>query len=158
MAVHSRPGGGITLLVLNPVNIQRMYEPGGITYRWMRNIVREVEVDAIATCPVRTGEMKSQHGISITPLPNGLQANVRNTSAHAIFVHEGTRDQYGTRMFIGWGPWAGGNRTASRGLRRYPKGTGFWFLDKWRVRGQRANPWLRNAMQRVLAAHRIPTL
>lgn len=90
-------GEGITVLVLNEANIARMFEPGGITFRWMKNVVQEIDHLAVVHVITRAkgygkGVLEASIGHSVTPAGSRhLQANVRSSDPHAIFVHEGTR-------------------------------------------------------------------
>lgn len=150
--VATRSAGGITLLVLNPAAIQREYEPGGITWRYFRDIARETaEVAKAKLIPgrgYRTGELQRSVDFSVTPVPNGLQANVRASANHALYYHEGTAN-HGTGYIYPRHVYASGQqprlRFVSRGRR--------WDLP--RVRGQVGHPFLNDAKTEVLQAHGI---
>lgn len=141
-----RPGGGITVLVLDHRAIGMMYVPGGITYRFFNQVAREIQVAASAKLVpghgYRTGELQRSLGHSVTPIPSGLLAHVRATAAHAVYYHEGTADKGMGRIYP----------KNSRRLRFYSLGK-LWVLRS--VRGQRGHPFIDEAKSEVLRARGI---
>jgi len=110
--------------------------PGGDVNKFVKMANREVYAEAVATAPVRTGNLKDSH-VNAGVLVHGLRAEARvnNVSPHAEWVHDGTTGPIGptSHQFL--------KLPAGRNAR------GFIYLRS--VRGQRANPWLRRAGEKV---------
>jgi hypothetical protein len=127
--------------------IDAMHLPGGDVWNWAAGLKHEMEVLAKAKAPKRTGHLAES--VSTSQGSNALGTFVTmGASAHyAAWVHEGTHGPIFPRganylKFRGQGVWAGGN---SR--------DGYWRLPS--VSGQRSQPFLRDAMEEVLARHRV---
>jgi hypothetical protein len=90
---RSRSGGGITVLVLNRAAIAGFNFPGGMTYRWVREKARLIQLRAAVKLGpghgLRTGELLRSLGSSATPTGGGVVGNVRATARHAYWYHEG---------------------------------------------------------------------
>lgn len=122
------------IFVPNQPGISSMNFPGGHVYRFTRRMGRNTSALGRRYAPSRTGEMV--RGIDdpiVTPRPSGVDAFVWSTAGHTMFVHEGTRTPI-TRPNGGWMPIHNASRTAVLTFRK-------------RVRGQRANPFLANALR-----------
>jgi hypothetical protein len=122
--------------------IHSMALPGGSVHSWTKGVVREMEAEAIATCPRRTGAMATHHGHSVGTNAHGTFGYVTNDADYAMAVHEGTH-----------GPIrAVGNYMVVR-----PAPHSFYAQHTRRktVAGQRAQPWIAEAMVAVLAAHGV---
>ena len=100
-------------------------------------------------CPVDTGRTRASLHLEMR-LENGLPvARVGSNLPHVVFVHEGTGIYAGrgyitprTARVLRW-PNTGGT---SRGGRRYAGGSTESYIYATRVRGQRAQPFLRDAL------------
>lgn len=94
--------------------------------------------EAIDVAPERTGTLRDSHFINrARPTGRGtITASVGNNADYALYVHQGTTGPIvpdGEALaWDGWGPWAGTR----------------WFAPKG-VAGQRAQPWLVAAYNRV---------
>ncbi len=129
--------------------IAALHEPGGDIWNWSVGVKDEIVAGAKVICPKRTGQLaESIHG-SVGANTLGTFINVSAEASYAGFVHEGTftpiLPRFATYMkFRGYGPWTGGNATPP---------DGYWRLRS--VQGQRAQPFLRDAMDAVFASHGI---
>lgn len=123
--------------------IQTMFDPGGSIHRWTTDFTREVEAEAVRRCPVAreqwglfrvAGGLKMGHRSTVGTNRFGTVGSVRNDRSYAMYVHDGT------------------STVVARG--RYMKFNinGRTFRKK-EVRGQRAQPWLRDALAVVSARH-----
>lgn len=134
---------------VNTVGIQSLFEPGGDVMRFTRKVGKEIEVVAIAKAPVgksgTAGTLKASHRVFATPRNMyGCYAVVRNDARHSEFVHGGTgnngasfiRPKHAKRL----GPFIG----LSGGI-VWPS----------KVRGQTANPWLREAGREVMLRYGV---
>lgn len=110
--------------------------PGGMVWRWARQ--RAVRIERLAKLNVksRTGELARSISVSYeTAPPKQVTMNVVAGAAHGLWVHEGTRSPIvslsgGYMVLPPWGP--------------YP------MLKKTSVSGQRANPFLADALHEVM--------
>lgn len=89
--------GGITLLVLDHKKIDALFQPGGITFRWMRNVAQEVDhlaVEHIVEGAKGYGKGVLETSISHSVTPAGarnLVSHVTSSDPNAMFVHQGVR-------------------------------------------------------------------
>jgi hypothetical protein len=124
-------------LVVYDTLIARMSLPGGRTYQWVVGKRRRIENAARAFAPVRTGELKASiRGSYVKSRPNHVVMHVTASAEHALYVHEGT------------GPWI--RPTGSKFLRLKPGPNHPNPTYREAVRGQRANPFLANALDTVM--------
>jgi hypothetical protein len=127
--------------------IASMYRsPTGSIHRWTSGITRQTEAVAIINCPVRTGHMATQHFHTVGSNQFGTFGYVGNHARYSKFVHEGTA-----------GEGAGLILPRRRYMIVRPSPHSFYSRPTKRteVRGQRSQPWIREAMESVLAAHRV---
>lgn len=126
-----------TRLVIYDSAIAAMSLPGGQTWRWAFQRRRKVERLAKEFVPVRSGNLKRNiFGYYEPSRPNLIVMEVWCQSDHAIYVHEGT-----TGPIL---PQRGQYMTLK------PAYNGFPVTKQRQVRGQRANPFLDNALQTVM--------
>jgi hypothetical protein len=150
----------VTLRIFDS-RIDQMVQPGGITNRWVRSLAREIELDAVARAPFRTGQLKASIRSSATPVPGpGVVGSVSVSVHYAQWVVHGTDELHSSpnwrrnpdrpfRKWRGWGRWAAGNSKMYPGQWRFP--TDHWYV----LQGQRPNPFLEEAMAVVLTSHRV---
>ena len=130
---------------VNSAAIESMFMPGGDVWAWGRDTGYEINAVARATAPSRTGHLRSAHGM--LQVPNGrtqVRTVVYNDADHARYVHDGT---VGPIM-----------STRPGGMMIVDPAPRSWFTRPTavhEVRGQRAQPWLREAMEDVLARRGI---
>ena len=123
-------------IVIYDSKIIAMSLPGGQTWRWARQ--RRARVERIAKMNVRsrTGELsRSIYGYYEPGPPNQIIMEVHAETDYALYVHEGTTgpitSDSGERMYLPpWGPYKARRVHA--------------------VRGQRANPYLADALEEVM--------
>lgn len=121
---------------VNLPGIMSMFAPGGDVFKTARAWAFESRQYMVATAPRRTGGLAGAHGIpSVTPQGLGVMYTVANRSRHAIWVHNGTTGPITPKRHQ-YLQLPGGPRAKS-------------------VRGQRAQPWMEDAMNAVLAKHGI---
>jgi hypothetical protein len=125
---------GVRLIIYDTV-IKSWSLPGGMTWRWARQRAVRIERLAKGNVHSRSGELAAS--ISVDPegaRPNQVIMNVRAGAEHGLWVHEGTRGPItagGKWMHLpAWGPHPA----------TYAKS----------VRGQRANPFLSDALEVVM--------
>lgn len=132
-------------VTVNSVALDRMFLPGGDVWAWGRNVGLEMQVEAIARAPGRTGFLKTQHGFVQTPRgKQNMQVTLYNDADYAKFVHEGTT-----------GPIRSTRPGGMLVVRPAPHSHFHRPVPVVSVDGQRANPWLRETMEDVLARHGI---
>lgn len=127
-------------LVVYDGAIAAMSLPGGATWRWAYQRRRRIERTARQFAPSRSGQMKNSiFGYYEPARPNQIVMEVWCQSDHAIYVHEGTASPEfpsifpQTANFLSLPPYG-----------RYPH------IRAHSVRGQRANPFLANALTSVM--------
>ena len=124
--------------------IDALFLPGGDVWGWARRMAQETESEAILRAPSRTDTLRSLHGSSVTPAGRTqVRWTVYNDAPYARFVHEGTT-----------GPITAASGGRLR-IRPAPHSNSPVPLFPVAVRGQRANPWIENASNAVLARHGI---
>lgn len=149
MSVRARYRG--TKVTVNTTAIQSLFLPGGGVADHGKQTGRKIRAAAEADAAkfVRSGDLLLSHtGPFYSPTWLGGHVTIGNTSDHARFVHEGTQ-----------GPILPRNHTGYLWIRPFPHSR-FAFDPSWaefggrtplpRVRGQRANPWMARAMDRVI--------
>jgi hypothetical protein len=120
--------------------------PRGLATAYVRRITRQIENRARLYAPVNTGNLRSSITSVVTSRGLTVSGVVGTPLEYAVYVHEGTRPHEITPRTPGgtltWkaGPGSGENRP---GPRVYARRT---FHP-----GTRANPFLRRAMEDVLA-------
>jgi hypothetical protein len=138
------------LRVTTDINaIQGQFLPGGDIWGTAKEWGNDMRAVAISTTPRRTGDMSRAFArISRTPSNLNVKVGLRNEADYAIFVHEGTM-----------GPIYPNNWTGKLWIRPYPHSYYLPVLEYARyggrtpvdsVSGQRAQPWIRQAMETVL--------
>jgi hypothetical protein len=162
MAIQGRPGGGIRL-VLNQPNITRMFEEGGMVFRYAAAFGREVqeraEVNLITAGGVKTGDLLTSLGHSTTPLPGRkVNTQVRAGARHALWYHDGTRPhEIHSRHTIV--VERNGKLFARLGVMRFfwdriasfnTQGGDFVFFSRVSHPGWKGNPFLANALRTVM--------
>lgn len=122
------------------VAMQSMFEATGDVGKAAKRAGRLIRHEAEAIAPVRSGELAASHTGPKTPTTFlGVHVVVGNNAAHAKFVHNGTT-----------GPIRA-TRHPQMVVRPAPHS---WYSEptyRDAVRGQRAQPWLRDAMYSVVA-------
>lgn len=153
---RERAGGGITVLVLDRAAIEAFNLPGGMTWNWANTFVARVEdLARLSLVPghgFRSGELSRSLGHSATPTVHGVVASVRATARHAIFYHNGTAEQ-GLGYIYAHEPIirdAKGRRLS--GGMYLPRHLGYRSRFEDAVHGQRAHPFLAEAMEKVFDA------
>ena len=130
---------------VNSAALDRMFLPGGDVWAWSRRVGRENLFTAIAIAPGRTGQLKAMHGLNQTPVGRQhVRYTVFNDAEYARFVHGGTT-----------GPITSTRPGGYLVVRPSPHSYFNREVPLASVAGQRANPWLREAMQTTLARHGI---
>jgi hypothetical protein len=113
-----------------------MSQPGGQIWRWAYQRRGRVERLAKVNAPIRSGELARSIEASYEPAaPHDVVMEVAATADYALFVHEGTDGpifpRESKRLFLpAWGPFR-------QSFPRY-------------VRGQRAQPFLADALREVM--------
>jgi hypothetical protein len=119
---------------VNTTALASMYLPAGDVWDWARKVALDMEIEAIAIAPFRTGALKLKHGTTTTPIGRyQVRATVHNDADYAAFVHDGT-STIRANMIVRPFPHS-----------YYPRP---WFRDQ--VRGQPPQPWLDEAKRTVL--------
>lgn len=116
--------------------ISGLFSRGGDASKHVTSFLRQTYYRAVATAPVRSGDVKRSHGRSGV-LKRGrfhAEGSVYNTSKHAPFVHEGVPG----RIFPKSGEFL---------VFRSRTGT---VIRRRSVRGQRANPWIADAAKKTM--------
>lgn len=96
---------GITVLVLDHAAFLRMNLPGGMTYRFVRNL--GIEIEGVAKANLRpghgyaTGHLAESIGSSATPAGEAVVGNVRASASYAKYVHDGTAPHHIRAKFGG---------------------------------------------------------
>jgi hypothetical protein len=116
--------------------------PGGMVYKWAYQKRVRLEALAKAGAPKRTGALAASVSGHYDKVPNGLMMSVSADAGYAAAVHEGTlganiRPKNGEYMRLRPG-------TSKR------TGRSYGFLYKKRVRGQRPQPFLADALDTVI--------
>lgn len=111
--------------------------PGGQAWNQMTLIGSDVAQVAIRTAPSRTGNLRRQHNVAVTPVGKyQCRFSVGNYADYADYVHGGTTGPimpHGDKLWIRAAPYS-----------RYPHGA-----VRFSVAGQKANPWIRDAAEAV---------
>jgi hypothetical protein len=132
-------------VTVNSTALDRMFLPGGDVWAWGRNVRLEMAAVAMETTPSRTGYMRTQNGSVETPRGRrDIQLTVYNDAPYAMYVHNGTT-----------GPIYSSRPGGMLLVRPSPYSNFHRFVPLEEVDGQSAQPWLRNAMEDVLARHGI---
>lgn len=137
-------------VIIYDAAVSALFQAGGDVTEWNFRQAKEIETLAKAMAPRRTGALSASHGMSQNRSAMGrFQTGYRvfADAPYARYVHEGT-GIYGPlgRPFTGRNGWMkipGVNPNASEAGNR--RGT----VVRW-VKGQRAQPWLRDAALAVL--------
>ena len=125
-------------VVLNKREVYKLLaSPNGDTARYLVRKAYQVQNKARVNCPVDSGNLRGSITHEIAQDGGGLSARVGTNVPYAIYVHEGT-GIYAGRGYI----------TPKKGKFLAWKGGGGWVFAK-RVRGQKANPFLRDALNSV---------
>ena len=140
-----------TKVTVNTTAIQSMFLPSGQVADHAKGTGRQIRAAAEADAAkfVRSGDLLHSHtGPYYSTTTLGGHVTIGNNSNHARYVHEGTH-----------GPIFPRNPTGFLWIRPAPH-SWFAFDPDWaeyggrtpltHVRGQRANPWMARAMQRVI--------
>lgn len=122
--------------------ISAMFARSGEVGALNSRIMARITARAIAAAPSRSGALKAAHRNG-GALKRGKYVNigtVYNTSEHASYVHEGT---YGPIL----------PKTSTK--MHLPAGGGYSARALSSVAGQRANPWMTRAANRVLSTYGV---
>jgi GNAT superfamily N-acetyltransferase len=124
-------------------NIARMHVRGGEINDEAQAITRRILPLARILSPKRTGNLARSHRRQVNQTLGvyGVRGSVRATASYARYVHRGT-----------YGPIVA--RHSSYMVLR-PAYRGFGVSRQTSVRGQRANPWLLEAANRVLLRYGV---
>jgi hypothetical protein len=136
-------------LVVYDTRIETMAAPGGSIWEWVGDKCREVRAEAIAGAPMRTGYLKGSIRVDRRKLVRGCVGRVRATAYYASWVHDGTGYQWAPRELHGEpGPGSKGRWRPGMELqfksKRWPGGS------LAGVRGQKAQPFLKDALDLVM--------
>lgn len=124
-------------VVVYDTRIQGMNVPGGEVNNYVRRKVGLTAVLAQEKAPVRTGRLKAGIRTDVRTVRNGTVGRVRSTAKHSLWVHEGTTGPiFGNAGFL----WVPSSKYGTRRVRRSE------------VAGQRANPFLAEALDVVMGA------
>jgi hypothetical protein len=126
-------------------NIAALFLPSGDAGRWIHKIADEMEDAVNASTPTRSGALRTHNRSERVAVGGAFFGNqyvaayeVTNDSPYFSYVHDGTRSQRGVRALPPGGP---GLNTVSRYAGQH---FGKKVMRKG-VRGQKENPWLRDA-------------
>lgn len=143
--------------------ISTLFQPGGDAWGFTKDVTAEIEAAAIATCPDKTGNLKSKHvrGARTTGI-YGCSGSVGNNASYAAFVHEGTANKgtgyiYPTRGKVLKLPVDGIYITRPDATRRHRARHNGDYILRSRVRGQKPQPWISEAASIVLSRHGVRT-
>lgn len=106
---------------------QFLHSPSGKVYRHFAAIMRATDNGAKRRAPVREGDLRGSIYHTMASGGLGLIGRCGATSAHAIYVHQGTHTPIWPR---------------SAKLLRLRAGNGYPVLYRREVRGQKPNPFL----------------
>jgi hypothetical protein len=121
---------------IDDAKIFGMASPGGMVWRWAFQRRRRVERVAKGLAPVRTGRLRESISGSYDPAPpDQVIMKVTASASYARYVHEGTG-----RIF-----------PRHSKVLRIPAGNGYPKITRPSVRGQRAQPFLSEALYIVMA-------
>lgn len=125
--------------------IDRYTLPGGEVFSYTRSLAVEMEREAKALAPVRTGALRSSlHAELNGSNRNGTNFRITAGADHALYVVYGTRGK------------------THHSMRLYGENPGGWLNTQyagyvghltWSVRGQLPNPFLQEALHAVLIQH-----
>lgn len=147
-AVSRVRGGASISTVVYESQIDAMFQPGGDVVDYANDNARDVAIEARSLAPVRDGILRA----FIRAVPSRsmgkrhVRSSVRSAARHSLWVHEGTRDMYG--MADDWQKLpAGGPKDITNSNSRHPVPSHFRPMVIRGRKGQRANPFLRNALR-----------
>lgn len=127
-------------IVIYDSAIAAMSLPGGSVWKFAHQRRTRVERIAKSTAPVRTGDLRAGIYATFEPAkPKNVIMEVHSGAGHSLWVHEGTKNN-------------GLGYIRPRNAKRLilPAGYGHRRHSLKKVHGQRANPWLRRALQEVM--------
>lgn len=125
-----------TVIIYDPV-LTAMSHPGGMVFKWAYQRNKKVERLAKLYAPKDTGNMARQITSSYQKVPNGVVMYVESPAKYSIYPHEGTQDyKHWKKMRIPPGVGTKGHRPVYTYFRR----------------GQRAKPFLTDALRAVMGA------
>lgn len=127
--------------------VERLFLPGGDAWDWLMRVGHEHTQMAIIESPSRTGYLRTQHNLSLTPVGRyNVRYSVGNWADYAVYVHEGTT---GPIVSTGWDDGS----PAFLAIRPMPHSR--FPVTKYlrSVSGQEANPWIARAGGIVLAKY-----
>ena len=137
--------------------IARYTLPGGKVFSYTREITREIEREARATAPVRTGRLRDSIGSSLEGTNQyGVNFKVSAGAGHAQYVVRVTAGKGPTGR---WGPYG---RHGGRLYTLYAEHPGGWLNTRYApyqyaqvhgFAGYGKNPFMEVALHTVLLAH-----
>lgn len=130
---------------VNSVGLDRLFMPGGDVWAWSRRVGREALFVAIAEAPARTGYLKTQHGMTQTPVGRrNVRFTIHNDAEYAKWVTNGT-----------YGPIRSSRPGGMLLIRPAPYSFFSRFVPLAEVRGQQSNNWMWRATEEVMRRHGI---
>ena len=151
-AVGDIRGGSDLTVVVYESQIDAMFQPGGEGVRYANTQARDVASDARSLAPERSGELRR----FIRAVPSrstgkrSVRSSVRSAARHSLWVHEGTAGDGAGYIYPArkramklppGGPTYHGGPSTSRHM-----GQKFKAMKLKKVRGQKGNPFLRQAL------------
>ena len=161
-AVGDIRGGSDLTVVVYESQLDAMFQPGGTGVRYANTQAREVASDARSNAPVRSGEL-SRFIRAVPSRSTGkrsVRSSVRSGARHSLWVHEGTAGDGAGYIYPArkramklppGGPTYHGGPSTSRHM-----GQKFKAMRLKKVRGQKGNPFLRQALYDAVYESFIP--
>lgn len=141
-----RGGGAVGVDVYESV-IDSYWQPGGLAVEYANEQAYDVANEARTLAPQRSGTLRAwiRARPSRSTGKRSVRSSVWSSAPHSLWVHEGTSTQYlsmGPRLIP-----AGGPQSVGISRSRHPVPSHFSTrLVKDKIEGQRANPFLRDAL------------
>lgn len=133
-------------VTINYGAIASLFQNGGEVMTFTRRVTNQIKDAAIIEAPLgASGSIKRSHRVFVTPSTvYGCHGTLRNDSLHGAFVHGGTAGNGAGYIFPTHGPRLG----------PFPGLSGTLIMPD-KVRGQRANPWMRRAARQVMLRYGV---
>lgn len=121
--------------------------PSGDVWQFMQRFGTQATWMSVLKAPVRSGKLKASHNLALTPRGrDGTRASIGNYADHTVFVHEGTT---GPITASGWDDGS----PAFLAIRPFPASHFGQRTYLRSVAGQKANPWMREAVEDVARSY-----
>lgn len=137
MIQFSDVSGSVRVVVYDS-KIEAMNFPGGDVYEYTKSKTRTCTYLAKSFAPMRSGRLAAGIRSDVRPRTSSVVGRVRATARHSAWVHEGTKDR--EPIFS-----PDGNRMS------LPPGGGYSARRLYAVKGQRAQPFLMEALAETMA-------